>query len=463
MAGSHVVLFLDTNIFLHYLPFEQIDWLKVVGAGSVLIVIPPVIVRELNKHKDFHPQPYIRSRVAKVIQRLFALLENGAHVHVCNRVGIYLEPHDPSVDFGDYRLNKDSQDDHLIASILTYRQAHSSEDIRLVTSDSGLHLVAKAKKWGITPLSLSDDWKLPVEQDADKKRIQELERQIRSYEARIPKLQILFADGRQLKRIVLESPEILTEADIEVALDDVKYEHPKWDVPQTSDKEDALETVAEAKAKILSVSEILEAAARDITPTRREIELYNESLEKFYEHYVQFMLLDLEFRNTMRRMARIDIGIANEGKVPAEGIDIRLHFPDGFDLLTEDELPTQPEPPVPPETLKSSLQRTVENVVLSSRLPFLQPDLQIFRPTLSDIGGFFTNVSSPSIRRVNSYEVDVHVQKVKHNLQEELDPLYLVFDSFESAKSFGIECKILADNVPEAVSGLLHVVIEKHE
>ena len=72
-----------------------------------------------------------------------------------------------------------------------------------------------------------------------------------------------------------------------------------------------------------------------------------------------------------------------------------------------------------------------------------------------------SNVSGPTIRKVNSYEVHVHVQKAKHNLPLELDPLFVVFDHSESANSFTIDYRILAANIPNAVLGKLHMIIEK--
>jgi hypothetical protein len=71
------------------------------------------------------------------------------------------------------------------------------------------------------------------------------------------------------------------------------------------------------------------------------------------------------------------------------------------------------------------------------------------------------NVSSPNIKRVNSYDVHIHVQKIKHNLQEYFAPLFIVFDNFESANSFSIEYRILAANIPHEVTGRLHIVIKK--
>src|SRR5205823_5543657 len=71
------------------------------------------------------------------------------------------------------------------------------------------------------------------------------------------------------------------------------------------------------------------------------------------------------------------------------------------------------------------------------------------------------NVSSPEIRRTNSYDVNIHVKHLKHNLVEHLEPLCVVFDTHEEARSFGIDYQLLAANVANAMTGKLHVILRK--
>jgi len=70
------------------------------------------------------------------------------------------------------------------------------------------------------------------------------------------------------------------------------------------------------------------------------------------------------------------------------------------------------------------------------------------------------NVGRPSIRRSKSYDVGFSVRKIKHGLVEVLDSLYAVFESRESARSFTIDYRLLADNLPDPVEGHLHVIVE---
>jgi hypothetical protein len=71
------------------------------------------------------------------------------------------------------------------------------------------------------------------------------------------------------------------------------------------------------------------------------------------------------------------------------------------------------------------------------------------------------NVSSLKIRPSKSYDVEFKVIRLKHNLREPIGSLFVVYDSFESAKSFNIQCQILAGNLPHPVEEELHIIINK--
>jgi len=47
---STVSVILDTNIFLHYQPIEQINWVKVLKSDTVTLIVPPIVVRELEPY-----------------------------------------------------------------------------------------------------------------------------------------------------------------------------------------------------------------------------------------------------------------------------------------------------------------------------------------------------------------------------------------------------------------------------
>jgi len=44
--------YLDTDTLLHFQLFDEIDWLDVIGATVIELVIAPAVMLELNKHKS---------------------------------------------------------------------------------------------------------------------------------------------------------------------------------------------------------------------------------------------------------------------------------------------------------------------------------------------------------------------------------------------------------------------------
>jgi hypothetical protein len=70
-----------------------------------------------------------------------------------------------------------------------------------------------------------------------------------------------------------------------------------------------------------------------------------------------------------------------------------------------------------------------------------------------------SNVGSPKIKRTNSYDVTVKIKKAKHGLIEQLDAMYLTFESFSALQNFKIDYSIHASNLPKHIEGSLNVVI----
>lgn len=97
---------------------------------------------------------------------------------------------------------------------------------------------------------------------------------------------------------------------------------------------------------------------------------------------------------------------------------------------------------------------------LSSVRPIPSP---LAMPDFSRIEKIGRNVSSPTIRRTNSYEIHFHVRTLKHKYQEPFETLFVAFDSWDTAKPFTVGYELSAGNVPNVVHGQLHVIVEVAE
>jgi hypothetical protein len=441
-------VFLDTQVYLHYQPLDQVNWLEEIGAPEVTIVVPPVTVRELNRHKELHPRRRVKSHAGLVLKRLSSLFESASRALVDDNVEMWLEDRDPTIDFAAFELSRDIQDDNLIASIIMFRDENPEKEVVLVTSDAGLTLVAKAKRLGISTTKLPDRFKLLDEPDPEQARIRELEKQLRELRLQVPHVSLAFEDGRQHTVFTLPRPTEPTDAEIREEMRRIKRGYPRIErrPRQTGEVPEHSSSMADALAAL--------SASIWNSVSREDIDDYNTRLDKFYQAYGEYLRASIQHQNLERRAIKLEVFVANDGSAPAEDIDVFMHFPGGFELTDAEGFPsppTRPEPPQKPRTPMEKLHDRTQRLVSMPPLTAHVPGPIVPPP----------NVSVPTIKKTNSYDVSFHVQRVKHGLQEPAEALYVVFGSFEAAQSFHVDYEILAANVPSKVTGQLHVVVEK--
>jgi hypothetical protein len=451
------VIFLDTNVFLHYRDFDLIDWREVVQSDAVTIVIPPVTVRELNQQKDSSPRRRVKRRAANTIKKLYLFLESGSLGALPSGVRLCIEDRDPLPDhYTAHQLNWNVQDDQIIASIISYRLEFPNSEIVLITSDMGLTLVAKAKRSNISTIKLPESLKLPEEPDLDQERIRALEQENRELKQRIPQLSLTFTDGNQHTAFTLEKPVTLTPEEAGKALDMIRNRYRRVQEQAPGNKEGqiaAAEGVKDVTLEQATPDQIAKALS-GVPPS--EVARYDAELETYYQEYARYLPRLVSFQNRIRNTIKLDIWLANTGTAPAEDIDAFLHFPDGFILLDEENYPDEPKEPQPPNPPQSALEKMRQSIGYLTAGPPLRS-----LSSLSIPDPISSNVSPPIINRTHSYDVQVHIERVKQGLPECFDPLYLIFPTFASAQSFHIGYRLLAANVPTEITGELHVIVNK--
>lgn len=446
------IVFLDTNIYLHYQDIEQIDWLKVLQADSVNIIVPPITIRELNKHNDYHPNKRIKKRAGVILKKLDNLFSQNSQADLKSGVSIHIDDREPEIDFGVYHLVREIQDDELIASIIMYQNEMPDMEIILATSDAGLTLLAKARKHGITTIKLADNLKLLPEPDPEQERIRELEQELLKIKLVKPQLSLTFMDGEQHAKFIFPQPVELTSDQLETRQKEVEKKYPKREIQQKSEDESHL-------SDLITVKELTSMASEDLLNviSSEDIAKYNAELDKFYQEYARHVQEEISFQNLKRKTIKLEIWLSNDGTAPAEDIDIYMHFPDGFNIRRDDGF-SPPRPPTPPSLPKTAMGKLLESMQLRTGISIAK-DLIIPRNPSPITPP--PNVSSPNIKRTRSYDVDVHVEHIKHKLSEAFDALYVTFEAFDSAQSYHINYRILAANIPNETSGILHIIIEK--
>jgi PIN domain len=447
------IVFLDTNIIVHYQSFDQVDWLKITEADAVKIIITPVNIRELNTIKDSPAHLWFRKRAQDILTKISRLIDDSLSVTLNANIELQVEHRDPLVDFGVYHLDQRIQDDNLIASILMLRQEMPDANIVLITADDGVTLLAKARPHGIRTIRMPQELRLPEELNVDREKIKELEQKIREITAAMPRLSLAFENGDQHTTFSLARPLILPSTYEK----DQKLEEIKQKYPRSKSQGDLSVGDSDLSTSISEISKALQVLQGWAAADQSAITIYNTELDEFYVAYSEYLFHETNYENLSRRMIVLPIWILNDGTAPADDIDIHMHIPEGLQIFTEKNIPKPPNAPTPPK-LKTKYDLITERMGINVPLHSLSHDY--YRDN-SSLPPQTRNVSAPSIRRTKSYEVRIHVERIKHTFRSPFDPLFLLFDSFESAEPFHLDYSIVAANVPTETSGQLHIIVEK--
>ena len=421
--------FIDSNSFLHYRMFTDINWNEVTNSSSVLLIVCPAVLRELDQKKFSEYDINIRNRSQQVISKMLEMATSNTINKVKKTLDLMFISNEPSIDWEKEGLSTQIPDDRIIASIL--EQKNNFKNIILITSDIGLTLKAKMK--GIKCISLPDEYQLNIKKDKKQKEIEKLRNRITFLENRLPVLKLkILADNEPADFIKITLNQITAPSEDELTekLKVIKYE-----------------------LKYKSSSKTSDIFTDLLSYPKYEIERYEKDLDKYIEEMLKYYKKEYKFKELQSRLIELKFIIINNGNLPAEDIDIFMHFPDGFVMFSEDELPKKPKEPEKP-ILPRTQQEMILNFVKLSVPKFSFSDISSINPNINQ------NFSSrPQIRKKNSYEVKYSLNKVKHGIQIYLDPVYILFESVVLAKSFKISYSILADNLPEPSNGNLNIVI----
>jgi len=422
--------FIDSNSFLHYKMFTEIDWNKLTNSKSVLLIVCTDVLRELDQKKFLENDINIRNRAQKVISKISKMAKDNNIYKIKNNLDLMFITNEPSINWGKQGLSENIPDDRIVACILENNKCF--KNIILITSDLGLKL--KASNKGIKCMSLPFEYRIKIKKDKKQEEIEKLRDRITFLENKLPitKLKIL-ADNKPAEFINITLSKITTPSEDELNGKLKAIRHELQYNPSSQ--------------KLGIFSDLL-------LYTKDEIERYEEDLNEYIKEMYKYYQEDYKFKEIQSRLIELKFLIINEGSQPAEDIEIFMIFPDGFEMFSEEEIPKkpkEPEKPIPP-------RNTIEMLSKISYMPKTTfSNLMI--PSIDNVGINRNLSSGPHIRKIDSYEVNYRVDKLKHGIQKYLKPVYVLFESIDQAKPFNISYTILADNLPEALNGNLHIVI----
>jgi hypothetical protein len=425
--------FLDTNIYIHYKFFTDINWLKILGIPEAVLVIPATVMKELDEKKYNGQDQIVRERAQKIIQHLVNIISNGEPFFVNGKLQVIFLNNKLDIDWHKEGLSSSSNDDNIIASILLFIKDKPDAKVTFITGDLGSIIKCKLRK--IEAIQLGSEYLLP-KNDKEKKELIELKKELEKLRNALPKLSLIFKNsneqyiGLNMKKVIP-----ITQEQIEHKIDELEkglvYNKPCVDpsIP----------------------SSLLAIASLFLRPSQDEFERYEKDSKIFLSKYKEYMMTLSLFQQKVQLIFALRFVLVNCGNAVAEDIDIFMHFPDGFNVLCNindlPHKPKEPEPPARPRNLSEIIQTplTLPSMSYLMNQPLIGTNIQ---------------KSHPIIKKVNSYEVNYTINSLKHTMNTDLDPLYIIFNRLEDIKSFEVNYRIVIRNAPEPFNGCLHVVFK---
>jgi rRNA-processing protein FCF1 len=143
--GGHLIV-LDANVYLHCQPFHQINWNREMRLGEVRIVLPLVILDELDKVKYMKGDRADRAAsVAKVLDGFLPDMERQGYAEVRKGVTIEIVTEEPG------HRRHENRDTETIHTAVVLKQA-TQLPLTVVTNDRGMRVRAHVRGLTVWPV-----------------------------------------------------------------------------------------------------------------------------------------------------------------------------------------------------------------------------------------------------------------------------------------------------------------------
>ena len=173
--------------------------------------------------------------------------------------------------------------------------------------------------------------RLPAIEDERERELKTLKEKLARLEMRVPILSVTQGLIDRDFTYHLQQPSF-TENDLKARLEKIQLQYPP--LPERAG-------IPLAAWNISDLNGLIGPSAEDIIH-------YNQELEIFFEKYRENLPKIAAYEKRCSRTIDLELFLENTGTIPATGIHIHLHFPDGFDLWKENEFPAPPiDPPLP--------------------------------------------------------------------------------------------------------------------
>lgn len=426
-AVVQVFAFIDTNVLLHYRFFRDVDWAAALGVPEVILVLSPVVLAELDDHK-WSGSRREKSRAKAVLKAIddMELAADAVGVRAgVSVVGIGHEPDETA--FNRYRLQGGVKDDRLLASLLAFREECETQGrVLLVTADAGLRVKARVQR--IEVVALADDLAIEDEPDETERQLAAANRELAAYRSTAPALRLTIEGEPFIEGEI----RLVTAFDARTRarlLDEWRKQH-----PHIGGMPEALRLPG---GQTLSLPNFAGVPGFISAEDARK---YNAEIDRLFGEYEKYLEAWPTIVNSYRRALEFKFVLENSGTAPADDVHVKLWTEADGVWLNE-----LPDPPVPP-------------VVPKPRDPF---DLAALRLPVMDhhipLRHFDRDHDGPNISEADPRCVDYWEKRVTHHVPRELSPVHFQFAADDKVTSFGINYRLVAANIREPQTGMVHV------
>jgi hypothetical protein len=419
-------VFIDTCVFLHYKPFQQLPWRKIAGAEKVFLVVSLPVVNELDSKTH---DPRLSERATRSQKDILANI--GKEI----QDGVTLVFHNLSPHREDFpsSMNPDHQDDLVIFCAQRYsKDDPDARPVLIASADFGMRLRSPA--FGIEVLPIPDDEKLPDVQDEVLKKLRKAEAELAAERNRRPKLilQVTPNNGKY------------EEADSSIILPSGLH--------QVRDIKTLLVKLVEQYPMIGSI-QADKSSRPELNPMlydSRAIEWYNEDVDRFLRHSERFFTMMNQWVESHGSFFAFDLFIDNQGNAPATQVRLEITFPSFVKLLPDTAITGFPNPPRLP-------RRGNLGVAASKAFAFDNPMTPIHRQITTAI----ERANSPTFEILHDEgQIRSAIPTLPHKNPTRLRTFVFWFPKGDTPKNFGATYIVRAAVLPQDDNGTLTFKIQ---
>lgn len=413
-------LFLDTNIYLHYQDFLQIPWNKVLEIDEeCTVVVVPKVHAELDEKKD-SAKGRIQRRAKKISSKLYDILMK----HETTKIPV-VRCKAPNPTEEDKRMLDLSRSDNVII-LSAIKSGWNNEDIVIISADKNIQFTAE--DFGLGHYLMSDDYRLPPEQDKKDIEIQKLRHELEQLKTRHSSPYLSF-EGKKDKITFTRPLQRNLDEELQGVMTAIVAKYP--------------EATADNYPKVIEDPTYL--FTRQVDDTK--IKVYNDERTEYLQEEYEYQQLKLAKEISDESYKKISFNVVNDGTAPTGDMMVFIKVPDDIKLYTLHESRKS-------ESYLTPLAPVAGMIAIPRKMRRAMLDM----PSTPFVGSENTMWVWNEDRPLENNLFKEEVGELLHGLMISLDTV--VYVNVSKTDSFPIAWSIIDANLPEKITGVLEVEIE---